>query len=259
MTDHEYARKLDELDRLLNDPDVPMDPSRVLVASRRSVAPRGPLPRQPRGASVHRRSTDRQAGGVTGPRAGETACPGPYDPVMRRRGTGADAAVVRGAAGFPWSARNPEPPECPRPLDRPAGGFTRGHPAANRSTARRLASAPQHRGDGIRPGDRADAGFRISARRYKRYRLTPAPAHGSIGVDPTLSAGFSGVIGANFGFSAPPIAPNLTGGSFCCRRARSGRRVRLRSVAPVVMPARCSIQFTFGRAIARWSCFRTRT
>jgi hypothetical protein len=29
MTDHEYARKLEELDRLLNDPDVPMDPSRV--------------------------------------------------------------------------------------------------------------------------------------------------------------------------------------------------------------------------------------
>lgn len=29
MTDHEYARNLDELDRLLNDPDVPMDPSRV--------------------------------------------------------------------------------------------------------------------------------------------------------------------------------------------------------------------------------------
>jgi hypothetical protein len=29
MTDHEYGRKLDELDRLLNDPDVPMDPSRV--------------------------------------------------------------------------------------------------------------------------------------------------------------------------------------------------------------------------------------
>jgi hypothetical protein len=29
MTDHEYARKMDELDRLLNDPDVPMDPSRV--------------------------------------------------------------------------------------------------------------------------------------------------------------------------------------------------------------------------------------
>ena len=29
MTDQEYARKLDELDRLLNDADVPMDPSRV--------------------------------------------------------------------------------------------------------------------------------------------------------------------------------------------------------------------------------------
>jgi len=29
MTDDEYARRLDELDRLLNDPDVPMDPSRV--------------------------------------------------------------------------------------------------------------------------------------------------------------------------------------------------------------------------------------
>jgi hypothetical protein len=29
MTDHEYARRLAELDRLLNDPDVPMDPSRV--------------------------------------------------------------------------------------------------------------------------------------------------------------------------------------------------------------------------------------
>ena len=29
MTDPEYARKLDELDRLLNDPDVPMQPARV--------------------------------------------------------------------------------------------------------------------------------------------------------------------------------------------------------------------------------------
>jgi hypothetical protein len=29
MTDAEYARKLDELDRLLNDPDVPMEPERV--------------------------------------------------------------------------------------------------------------------------------------------------------------------------------------------------------------------------------------
>jgi len=29
MTDDEYARKLDELDRLLNDPDVPMQPAKV--------------------------------------------------------------------------------------------------------------------------------------------------------------------------------------------------------------------------------------
>lgn len=29
MTEAEYARKLDELDRLLNDPDLPMQPARV--------------------------------------------------------------------------------------------------------------------------------------------------------------------------------------------------------------------------------------
>jgi hypothetical protein len=29
MTDAEYARTLDELDRLLNDPDVPMEPAKV--------------------------------------------------------------------------------------------------------------------------------------------------------------------------------------------------------------------------------------
>ena len=29
MTDAEYSRKLDELDRLLNDPDVPMEPGKV--------------------------------------------------------------------------------------------------------------------------------------------------------------------------------------------------------------------------------------
>jgi hypothetical protein len=29
MTKAEYARKLDELDRLLNDPDLPLEPSRV--------------------------------------------------------------------------------------------------------------------------------------------------------------------------------------------------------------------------------------
>ena len=29
MTDADYSEKLDELDRLLNDPDVPMEPARV--------------------------------------------------------------------------------------------------------------------------------------------------------------------------------------------------------------------------------------
>lgn len=29
MSDAEYSRKLDELDRLLNDPDVPMQPDRI--------------------------------------------------------------------------------------------------------------------------------------------------------------------------------------------------------------------------------------
>ncbi len=29
MTDTDYARKLDEVDRLINDPDVPMEPGRV--------------------------------------------------------------------------------------------------------------------------------------------------------------------------------------------------------------------------------------
>lgn len=29
MTETEYGRKLDELDRLLNDPDVPMQPEKV--------------------------------------------------------------------------------------------------------------------------------------------------------------------------------------------------------------------------------------
>lgn len=44
MTDQEYTRKLDELDHLLNDPDVPMEPDRVwsLLAeiSRRDLSPR---------------------------------------------------------------------------------------------------------------------------------------------------------------------------------------------------------------------------
>lgn len=29
MTETEYARKLDEVDRLLNDPDIPIDPARI--------------------------------------------------------------------------------------------------------------------------------------------------------------------------------------------------------------------------------------
>ncbi len=46
MTDIEYARKLDELDKLLNDPDVPMEPAKVwsLLAeiSERDLSPPHP-------------------------------------------------------------------------------------------------------------------------------------------------------------------------------------------------------------------------
>ena len=50
MTDPEYARKLDELDRLLNDPDVPMQPARVwsLLAE---IAERDRLATRPRGGN----------------------------------------------------------------------------------------------------------------------------------------------------------------------------------------------------------------
>lgn len=43
MTDAEYDRKLDELDRLLNDPEVRMEPTRIwsLLAE---IANRGPMP-----------------------------------------------------------------------------------------------------------------------------------------------------------------------------------------------------------------------
>jgi hypothetical protein len=45
MTEEQYARKLDELDRLLNDPDVPMQPARIwsLLAelSQRDLHPDG--------------------------------------------------------------------------------------------------------------------------------------------------------------------------------------------------------------------------
>lgn len=55
MTDDEYARKLDELDRLLNDPDVPMQPARIwsLLAelSERDLQT-APLSRKPRPAGA---------------------------------------------------------------------------------------------------------------------------------------------------------------------------------------------------------------
>ena len=51
MTEADYARKLAELDRLLNDPDVPMQPARVWALlgeiARRDLADAGaaqPLP-----------------------------------------------------------------------------------------------------------------------------------------------------------------------------------------------------------------------
>jgi hypothetical protein len=49
MTETDYARKLDELDRLLNDPDVPMQPGRVWsllaeIAQRDLSAGHAPLP-----------------------------------------------------------------------------------------------------------------------------------------------------------------------------------------------------------------------
>ena len=45
MTEAEYTRKLDELDRLLNDPEVPMEPTKVWallaeIAQRDMVTPR---------------------------------------------------------------------------------------------------------------------------------------------------------------------------------------------------------------------------
>lgn len=46
MTDPEYARRLDEIDRLLNDPTVPMQPARVwsLLDDLRQRAPLQPAP-----------------------------------------------------------------------------------------------------------------------------------------------------------------------------------------------------------------------
>lgn len=48
MTDEDYTRKLDELDRLLNDPDVPMQPARIWSLlgelSQRDMQARGMMP-----------------------------------------------------------------------------------------------------------------------------------------------------------------------------------------------------------------------
>ena len=53
MTEADYARKLDELDRLLNDPDVPMQPRRIwtLLADVSQFVPRDDL-RPPAAANV---------------------------------------------------------------------------------------------------------------------------------------------------------------------------------------------------------------
>jgi hypothetical protein len=60
MTDAEYSRKLDELDQLLNDPDVPMQPDRIwsILAdvSRRDLPKTG-----------HTRLRDASAGTVSQP------------------------------------------------------------------------------------------------------------------------------------------------------------------------------------------------
>ncbi|MGH7040818.1 MAG: peptide chain release factor 1 [Acetobacteraceae bacterium] len=54
MTDAEYGRKLDELDRLINDPEVPIQPDRVwsLLAELASREHRSTAPRR---ASVRKR------------------------------------------------------------------------------------------------------------------------------------------------------------------------------------------------------------
>jgi hypothetical protein len=62
MTQDDYARKLDEVDSLLNDPDVPMDPARVwsLLAD---------LPGTDTG-TLARRGSRRPASPGTGPAGG---------------------------------------------------------------------------------------------------------------------------------------------------------------------------------------------
>ncbi len=49
MNENEYSRKLDELDRLINDPEVPIEPDRVwsLLAELAARERRGAALRQP--------------------------------------------------------------------------------------------------------------------------------------------------------------------------------------------------------------------
>lgn len=96
MTDHEYARRLNELDRLLNDPDVPMDPSRVwslLADLSRYEAPATPGHE----ASLSTRVTPAR---IARPGARGTPASGPTEPVMRRESPGADGAIVHPLTGF---------------------------------------------------------------------------------------------------------------------------------------------------------------
>lgn len=60
MTQEDYARKLDELDSLLNDPDVPMDPARVwsLLADLSGRDAGSPANRDPRRGAGSEAATD---------------------------------------------------------------------------------------------------------------------------------------------------------------------------------------------------------
>jgi hypothetical protein len=62
MTDAEYCRKLDELDQLLNDPDVPMQPDRIwsILAdvSRRDLSPASRQGQMHEGSSVRLSGAD---------------------------------------------------------------------------------------------------------------------------------------------------------------------------------------------------------
>jgi hypothetical protein len=54
MSTAEYSRKLDELDRLLNDPDVPMQPDRIWSLLADVSCPESVLPPDPAAdATVH--------------------------------------------------------------------------------------------------------------------------------------------------------------------------------------------------------------